>query len=308
MLTAGPRGQFPRWRRSRKRLSVCSVLRCPDLWLRCSVSFGNGLEKTHHAGIQWDRQFVETGCLCKGKSPGQLHVSDDNIERVCEAFLRSPCKSVAKASRELDMPKMTVWKVLHKRLCFKPLNFWNRTILLCIPCTDRQTDMTKTPENYWLRTGSITVLNLQARVMPAVCKALGLRRALCHTSTWVGAGLILSWGKGTILSSRQWFILNTGRYDILIKMWHKIGRIVKFFGFRCARQYYWKFSIMLLRTWKPVREIYSLLKNKKPTRCHLLFYCTSCRLNMFQALLCPSSGARDCNVDYHIGRFVLGLL
>ena len=29
-LTAGPRGQFPRWRRSRKRLSVCSVLRCPD--------------------------------------------------------------------------------------------------------------------------------------------------------------------------------------------------------------------------------------------------------------------------------------
>ena len=25
------RGQFPRWCRSRKRLSVCSVLRCPDL-------------------------------------------------------------------------------------------------------------------------------------------------------------------------------------------------------------------------------------------------------------------------------------
>jgi len=29
---------------------------------------------------------------------------------------------------------------------------------------------------------------------------------------------------------------------------------------------------------------------------------------MFQALLCPSSGARDYNVDYHIGRFVLVLL
>ena len=25
------RGQFPRWRHSRERLSVCSVLRCPDL-------------------------------------------------------------------------------------------------------------------------------------------------------------------------------------------------------------------------------------------------------------------------------------
>ena len=35
MLTAGPRGQFPRWRHSRKRLSVCSVLRCPDLRLQC---------------------------------------------------------------------------------------------------------------------------------------------------------------------------------------------------------------------------------------------------------------------------------
>ena len=31
MLNAGQRGQFPRGRRSRKRLSVCSVLRCPDL-------------------------------------------------------------------------------------------------------------------------------------------------------------------------------------------------------------------------------------------------------------------------------------
>ena len=31
VLTAGLRAQFPRWRRSRKRLSVCSVLRCPDL-------------------------------------------------------------------------------------------------------------------------------------------------------------------------------------------------------------------------------------------------------------------------------------
>jgi hypothetical protein len=37
MLTVGPRGQFLRWRRGRKRLSVCSVLRCPDLWLQCSL-------------------------------------------------------------------------------------------------------------------------------------------------------------------------------------------------------------------------------------------------------------------------------
>jgi len=29
---------------------------------------------------------------------------------------------------------------------------------------------------------------------------------------------------------------------------------------------------------------------------------------MFRALLCPSSGSRDYDVDYHIGRIVLGLL
>jgi len=29
---------------------------------------------------------------------------------------------------------------------------------------------------------------------------------------------------------------------------------------------------------------------------------------MFRALPCPSSGVRNYNVDYHIGRFVLGLL
>ena len=29
---------------------------------------------------------------------------------------------------------------------------------------------------------------------------------------------------------------------------------------------------------------------------------------MFRALLCTSSGARDYDVDYHIGRVVFGLL
>jgi len=29
---------------------------------------------------------------------------------------------------------------------------------------------------------------------------------------------------------------------------------------------------------------------------------------MFRTLLCPSSGAREYDVDYHIGRIVLGLL
>ena len=43
-----------------------------------------------------------------------------------------------------------------------------------------------------------------------------------------------------------------------------------------------------------------------PTRCHLLLYYV--RLNMFRAPLCPSSGAHDDSVGYHIGRLVLELL
>jgi hypothetical protein len=62
VLTAGPRGQFPRWRRSRKRRSVCSVLRCPDLWLQCSVIsvFGGSLKTafTYHHCPCPSRNFV----------------------------------------------------------------------------------------------------------------------------------------------------------------------------------------------------------------------------------------------------------
>jgi hypothetical protein len=45
MRTAGPTDQFPRWRRSRRRFPVCSVLSCPDLWLQFSLSFVDGLKK-----------------------------------------------------------------------------------------------------------------------------------------------------------------------------------------------------------------------------------------------------------------------
>jgi len=40
-----------------------------------------------------------------------------------------------------------------------------------------------------------------------------------------------------------------------------------------------------------------LLKNKRPTLCHLLFYFTSYVLNMFRTLIYPSSGACDYSVE-----------
>jgi hypothetical protein len=53
MLTAGPRDKFPRWHCSRRNFSVCSILKCPDVWLQCSVSFVRGLKKTHHTRIMY---------------------------------------------------------------------------------------------------------------------------------------------------------------------------------------------------------------------------------------------------------------
>jgi len=44
---------------------------------------------------------------------------------------------------------------------------------------------------------------------------------------------------------------------------------------------------LFLRAWLHMR------REEKPTRCHWMVYCTYDMLNMFQALLCPSSGARD---------------
>lgn len=68
---------------------------------------------------RWYRQFCDTGCLCKGKSPGRPRVSDENTERIRETFACSPRKSLRRASRELQMPHQTIWKVVRRRLLMK---------------------------------------------------------------------------------------------------------------------------------------------------------------------------------------------
>ena len=58
----GAAGPVSRWRRSRNRLSACSALRCPDLWLQCSVSFVHGLEKTQLAGASFLNRARNSRC------------------------------------------------------------------------------------------------------------------------------------------------------------------------------------------------------------------------------------------------------
>ena len=69
---------------------------------------------------RWYRQFVDTGCVCKGKSPGRPRVSEENVAGIQAAYQRSPTKSTRRASRELQLPKTTVWRVLRRRLVMKP--------------------------------------------------------------------------------------------------------------------------------------------------------------------------------------------
>ena len=83
-LTAGPRGLFPRWRCSRKRLSVCSVLRCPILRLQCSVSFVHGLEKTHHTWCDFSKPCTKFTLHCNHRSG---HLKTEHTESL---FLLRP--------------------------------------------------------------------------------------------------------------------------------------------------------------------------------------------------------------------------
>ena len=45
---------------------------------------------------------------------GRSRTSEENIEHVRQAFHRSPMKSIRTAARQLELPRSTVHKVLHK--------------------------------------------------------------------------------------------------------------------------------------------------------------------------------------------------
>ena len=60
---------------------------------------------------RWYEQFQETGCFCKGKSPGRPRTSEENVHRIQEAFQRSPRKSTRSVSRQRTIPHVTVWHI-----------------------------------------------------------------------------------------------------------------------------------------------------------------------------------------------------
>ncbi|GFR27549.1 DUF4817 domain-containing protein [Trichonephila clavata] len=66
------------------------------------------------------KQFQDTGCLCKNKSLRRKETKPEVIERISDSFVRSPSKSTRRVGAELAVPYTTAWRVLRKRLQFKP--------------------------------------------------------------------------------------------------------------------------------------------------------------------------------------------
>jgi len=75
---------------------------------------------TRKSICRWNHQFEQIDCLCTGKSSGRPRESEENVRRIQESFERSPRKSTGRASRELGIPQPNVWRVLRRRLLFKP--------------------------------------------------------------------------------------------------------------------------------------------------------------------------------------------
>ncbi|GFW03932.1 hypothetical protein TNCV_2050481 [Trichonephila clavipes] len=68
-------------------------------------------------------------------------LSEESVVRVRDFFMRSLKKSIRRANRELAMPMMTVWKVLHKDL---ELHFYRLQLLQVL----KPTNLVYSPNNY----------------------------------------------------------------------------------------------------------------------------------------------------------------
>lgn len=58
----------------------------------------------------WRKHFMETGTVLDGNRSGQPRTSEENVDRVREAFSRSPTMSAHTVTRQLELPGSAVHK------------------------------------------------------------------------------------------------------------------------------------------------------------------------------------------------------
>jgi hypothetical protein len=70
---------------------------------------------------RWLKQFQETGSVLHRKGARRPSTSQEDVDRIQEAFARSPQTLTRRASLQLGIPQTTVWRVVHNRLHNKTL-------------------------------------------------------------------------------------------------------------------------------------------------------------------------------------------
>jgi hypothetical protein len=121
MLTARFRN-FQKWRlpyrRAFARLSTRKQIRAPLFSRLLEKGFLriHLLEHRYRGGLT---TLKTRNAFVRRKSVAAL-LCDEAVRQVEATFSRSPRKSVRKRSRDLQMPKTTVWQVLHRRVRMKP--------------------------------------------------------------------------------------------------------------------------------------------------------------------------------------------
>ena len=64
----------------------------------------------------WHKQFMETGTVLHKLRSGRPRTSEEDIKHIHQTFSHSPTKSIHTASVQLQVPRSTIHKVLHKNL------------------------------------------------------------------------------------------------------------------------------------------------------------------------------------------------
>ena len=76
-----------------------------------------GRKPTAQATIRaWHKNFMETDNVLQRKGAGRSQISEEEIESVRVAYSRSPRNSIRGVSKQLQIPRSTIYKVLHKSL------------------------------------------------------------------------------------------------------------------------------------------------------------------------------------------------
>ena len=69
-----------------------------------------------HTIRAWHKKFIETGSVLQRKGAGRSQISEKETESVRVAYTRSPRKSICGTSTQLQIPRSTIHKVLHRNL------------------------------------------------------------------------------------------------------------------------------------------------------------------------------------------------